>query len=160
MIGQLFILAFVQAGSVPPPVTMMPSIQGRSLGGHMQLRSGHEVVGAHVVSLWAGNLDRAMEFVSEDVETEVTNGKMHYDFPKGRSAALASYIAMTGRGKSHLLSADCVPENFEDHLVTKCEFYFSLSEPSSHFTMRYAVVDGKITKIYSWANRDETGKPN
>ncbi len=160
MIGQFLLLAAAQVVNPPPPITTMPAEQGRTLGGHIQLQAGHEVVGAHVFSLWAGNLDRAMALVADDVQTEVTNGKMHFDFPKGKQSALASYIAMMGRGKSNLLSADCAPATFDNQSVTQCEFFLSSSELSSHFTMRYVVSGGKITKIYSWANHDEHGKPN
>lgn len=159
MSGWFLLIALAQAVTVAPQVTVTPSIQGRPLGGHMQLQSGHEIIGDHVISLWAGDVDKAMEMVSSDVENEVTNGKMHYAFPRGKVSALGSYIAMMNRGKSHLVSVDCAPANFDDRSVTECEFYFDSSKPSAHFTMRYAVRDGKIIKIYSWANRD-TGKPD
>jgi hypothetical protein len=157
VIGLSLLLAVVsQPGDLSRQIAA--PLANEPMGGHLKLRKGHEVVGDHVIDLWAGKLDSTMTFVDDNVENDVTDLNSHMHMPSGKRSTFAAYFPMMARGKRKLINAECFPSVADNLEVTQCEFYFEKGDLPEHFTMRYVVKDAKITKIMSWADRTEGSK--
>ncbi|BDD65460.1 hypothetical protein Sj15T_04810 [Sphingobium sp. TA15] len=108
----------------------------------------------HIDALYKGDMDRALSFVSKNVENSVSDLKSNLHFPSGPMVTKAMYLSMTRKGTLSLSSFDCKPED----VAVRCDMIFGAGKKSRNYTMRYWADGGPITRVYSWENHDREAK--